>query len=67
MKKILNRVELREREFLRITETAFILSESRANVYLRIHRGEVKAVKFGKTIRVHGPSLFAMIDALVAA
>jgi excisionase family DNA binding protein len=61
-----NRDDLRKRELLRITEAASILGESRANVYLRIRRGEVKAIQFGKTLRIHAPSLFALIDKLVA-
>lgn len=65
MKKTVSRDELRGRELLRVCEAASVLGESRANIYLRIKRGEVKAIQFGKTMRVHGPSLFAMIDALV--
>lgn len=64
-KKAINRDELRGRELLRVCETAAILGESRANIYLRIERGEIKAIRFGKTLRVHGPSLFGMIDQLV--
>lgn len=62
-----NRDDLRKRELLRITEAAWLLGESRANVYLRGKRGEVKLIKFGRTLRVHGPSLFALIDKLVEA
>lgn len=58
---------MRNRELLRVTEAAAVLGESRANIYLRLKRGEVRGIKFGKTIRIHGPSLFAMIDALVEA
>ena len=65
MKNRINREQLRDRELLRICEAASVLGESRANIYLRIKRGEVKAVRFGKTMRVHGPSLFGAIDRLV--
>ncbi len=66
MKTNVSRADLRNRELLRITEAATVLGESRANIYLRIQRGEIKGIRFGKTIRVHGPSLFASIDELVA-
>jgi len=66
MKTNVSRADLRNRELLRITEAATVLGESRANIYLRIQRGEIKGIRFGKTIRVHGPSLFALIDSLVA-
>lgn len=66
-KSAVNRDDLRKRELLRITEAAWLLGESRANVYLRGKRGEVKLIKFGRTMRVHGPSLFALIDKLVEA
>jgi excisionase family DNA binding protein len=56
---------LRSRELLRISEAALVLGESRANVYLRIRRGEVSAVRFGRTMRIHGPSLFGTIDRLL--
>ncbi|MCU0381462.1 MAG: helix-turn-helix domain-containing protein [Chitinophagaceae bacterium] len=56
--------DARKRELLRISEVADLLGESRANVYLRIKSGQVKAVHFGKTKRVHAPSLFSMIDQL---
>jgi predicted DNA-binding transcriptional regulator AlpA len=64
--KQVSRADLRGRELLRIAEAAGVLGESRANVYLRIQRREIVGIKFGKTIRVHGPSLFALIDKLVA-
>ncbi len=64
--KNVNREGLRQRELLRVSEAASLLGESRANVYLRIKRGEVKAVQFGKAMRVHAPSFFSMLDALVA-
>jgi excisionase family DNA binding protein len=66
MKTCVNREELRRRELLRISEAALVLGESRANIYLRIKRGEVKAIQFGRTMRVHGPSLFGLIDNLVS-
>jgi excisionase family DNA binding protein len=65
VKKIISCEQLRNRELLRISEAASVLGESRANVYLRIKRGEVKAVRFGKTMRIHGPSLFGAIDRLL--
>lgn len=65
MKKTITCEQLRNRELLRISEAASVLGESRANVYLRIKRGEVTAVRFGKTMRVHGPSLFGTIDRLL--
>jgi excisionase family DNA binding protein len=65
VKRIISCEQLRNRELLRISEAASVLGESRANVYLRIKRGEVKAVRFGKTMLVHGPSLFGAIDRLL--
>jgi len=61
-----SRDDLRKRELLRITEAAAVLGESRANIYLRGERGEIKMIQFGRTKRVHGPSLFSLIDRLVA-
>lgn len=49
----INREDARKRELLRVVEVADLLGESRANVYLRLKRGEIKGVKFGKTLRVH--------------
>jgi excisionase family DNA binding protein len=66
MKAAVNCADLRKRELLRVTEAAAVLGESRANVYLRIRRGEIKGIQFGRTMRIHGPSLFASIDKLVA-
>jgi len=66
MTKTVTREDLRKRELLRICEAASVLGESRANIYLRIKRGEIKGIRFGKTMRVHGPSLFALIDELVS-
>ena len=64
MKK-LDHEDARRRELLRVCEVAELLGESRANIYLRIKAGQIGAVRFGKTMRVHGPSLFENIDRLV--
>ena len=53
-RRIVSREELRRRELLRIGEVADLLGESRANVYLRIKRGELKTVTLGDSLRVHG-------------
>jgi excisionase family DNA binding protein len=63
----IDEIDARKRALLRVSEVAALLGESRANVYLRIKAGQIKAVQFGKTLRVHGPSFFAMIDRLVAS
>lgn len=61
----ISRDDARKRELLRVCEVADLLGESRANIYLRIKRGEIRAVPFGKTLRVPAAPLFAMIDELV--
>jgi len=61
----ISREDARKRELLRVCEVADLLGESRANVYLRIKSGQIRAVQFGKTLRVHGPGLFEMIDRLL--
>lgn len=66
MKRI-DRADARKRELLRVSEVADLLGESRANIYQRIKRGEVQAVKFGKTLRVPAAPLFERIDQLVSA
>ncbi len=66
MKK-LNRETARNRELLRVCEVADLLGESRANVYLRIKAGQIKAVQFGKTMRVPAAPFFETIDRLVGA
>lgn len=67
MKPRINREDARKRELLRVCEVADLLGESRANVYLRIKAGQIKAVRFGKTMRVPAARLFEMLDALVKA
>lgn len=67
MKTQINRADARKRELLRVCEVADLLGESRANIYLRIKAGQIKAVQFGKTMRVPAAPLFAMIDHLVSA
>lgn len=63
----MDRTDARRREFLRIIEVSDLLGESRASIYNRIKAGQIKAVQFGKTMRVHGPTLFEAIDRLVSA
>ena len=65
MKTTITHEEARKREFLRVSETAELLGESRASIYLRIKAGQIKAVQYGKTMRVHGPTLFKAIDTLL--
>ena len=65
--RTISRDNARKRELLRVCEVADLLGESRANIYIRIKSGQIKAVQFGKTMRVPAAPLFEMIDQLVSA
>jgi hypothetical protein len=67
VKPRITREDARKRELLRVCDVADLLGESRANVYLRIKGGQIKAVQFGKTMRVPAAPFFEMLDGLVGA
>ena len=60
------RVDWHHRELLRPAEVAELIGESRSGVYSRIARGQLPAIRLGKSVRVPRIKLEEMLAELIA-
>jgi len=58
-------LDWRKRELLTPLEVARLIGESRSGIYSRIHRGQIPAVRIGKSLRVPRVKLERLLDRLI--